>query len=398
MAKKTRKPLSRDVVVVGASAGGVQVLQELMRGLPADFPGSVFVVVHVSPTSPGILPSILDRAGPLIAKQARDGERIRPRHVYVAPPDHHLILKRDRICVTRGGPKENGFRPAVNPLFRTAARSFGSRVVGVILTGGLDDGTLGMAHVKEHGGIAIAQDPAEAIFPSMPHSVIRNVEVDYVLPVADMPEVLTRLATEPMPEGALAMANPNDGLPDVAETGKAMLLAGTQPGPPTNIICPQCGGSLWELEDRKITRYECHVGHSYTAETLLEDKNGELEGALWGALRALEEGAELRRRMAERLQNAPTGLEDIRGRYQREADEAEARAAVLRQLLGNGQSATRLAKQTTAEGTAKSVRNQSIGKKGRGEQPGGGGRAKANGRTAQTRNPRRAGKGSDGVS
>jgi two-component system, chemotaxis family, protein-glutamate methylesterase/glutaminase len=396
MAKSARKHLTRDIIVVGASAGGVQVLQELVRGLPPDFPGSVFVVVHVSPTSPGILPSILDRAGPLVAKQARDGERIRPRHIYVAPPDHHLILKRDRLCVTRGGPKENGFRPAVDPLFRTAARSYGSRVVGVILTGGLDDGTIGMAHVKEHGGVAIAQDPAEAVFPSMPQSVIRNVEVDHVLSVGEIPELLMRLATEPMSEGALAMANPNDELPDVAETGKAMLASGTPPVPPTDIICPQCGGSLWELEDRKITRYECHVGHSYTAETLLEDKNGELEGALWGALRALEEGAELRRRMADRLQNAPSALGDVRERYQREADESEARAAVLRQLLGNGNTAMRLARQTSAEGKAKSVRNQSIGKKGRGEQPGNG-RSKSNGRTSQARNPRRAGKGSDGV-
>src|SRR6266513_3027413 len=148
----------RDIIVIGASAGGVQALQELMRGLPADFPGAVFVVIHTSPSGPGVLPQILDRAGPLPAAHAEDGEKIRQGRVYVAPPDFHLLLSHNAVRVTRG-PRENGFRPAVDALFRTAARSHGRRVVGIVLTGGLDDGTIGLIHIKKNGGIAVAQEP-----------------------------------------------------------------------------------------------------------------------------------------------------------------------------------------------------------------------------------------------
>src|SRR5688572_5125513 len=156
----------RNIIVIGASAGGVQVLQELMRGLPEDFPAAVFIVVHTSPSGPGILPHILDRAGPLPAAHAKDGEKIKMGRVYVAPPDYHLLIRDGVVGVTRG-PKENGFRPAVDVLFRTAARAQGPRVVGIVLTGGLDDGTVGLTHIKSWGGIAIAQEPSEAVFPSM---------------------------------------------------------------------------------------------------------------------------------------------------------------------------------------------------------------------------------------
>ncbi|HEY3730999.1 MAG TPA: chemotaxis protein CheB [Steroidobacteraceae bacterium] len=353
MAKRRPVRVTRDIVVIGTSAGGVQVLQELLRGLPDDFPGSIFIVAHLSPTRPSILPQILDRATDLPVEAAQNGGRIRRGRVYVCVPDYHLTLKRDHMVLSRRGPRENGFRPAVDPLFRTAARAFGSRTVGLILTGGMDDGTLGLGIIKDFGGIAIAQDPEDAVFPNMPQSAIRHVNVDYVMPVASIPALLTRLASEPLPAAARAMANPRkDAQPDVAETGRAALLAGLDRGPPTNVTCPQCGGSLWELNDRKLARYECHVGHSYTAETLLEDKNGELEGALWGGLRALEEGAELRRRMARRLRGAPRSLWDMRGTYERDAQDAESRASVLRSLLGNGTEVKRLAGRTSAESRA----------------------------------------------
>jgi two-component system chemotaxis response regulator CheB len=335
-------------VVVGASAGGVQVLQQLLRGLPADFPGSMFVVIHMSPTAPSILPMILDRVGALPVQAAQDGARIRRGRIYVCVPDHHLTLRRNHMVVSRRGPRENGFRPAIDPLFRTAARSFGARTVGVVLSGGLDDGTLGLAVVKECDGIAIAQDPAEAVFPDMPRSAIRHVAVDHVLRIAELPALLTRLASDSLPAAARALAHAGKERPsDVAETGRAALLAGIERGPPTNIVCPQCGGSLWELTDRKPVRYECHVGHTYTADALMEHKNGELEGALWGGLRALEEGAELRRRLARRLRGAPHALRDLRGIYRREAQDAEARAALLRGLLGDGVEARRLARDAT---------------------------------------------------
>jgi two-component system chemotaxis response regulator CheB len=240
----------------------------------------------------------------------------------------------------------------VDALFRTAARCYGPRVIGVILTGGLDDGTIGMSHIKEHGGIAIAQDPAEAVFPSMPASAIRNVEIDHVLPVSAIAAVVERLVSEPIAQGEIVMPRDRECRLDVAEGGQANLLAGTDPGPPTNLTCPECGGSLWELNEHRLVHYRCHVGHGYTADTLVEGKNSELEGALWGALRALEESAELRRRMAGRLRNAPAPLQDLRISYERQAAEAEARAAVLRTLLGNGATARTLAELTSAEDAA----------------------------------------------
>ncbi len=334
----------------------MQTLQSLVRGLEADFPAAIMVVVHVSPTGESILPAILQQAGSLPAEHARDGQRFEHGHIYVAPPDHHLVLKPGaRLAVSRRGPRENGFRPAVDPLFRTAARAFGARVIGVILTGGLDDGTLGLAHIKEHGGIAVVQDPQEAVFPSMPLSALAHVKVDHVISVVEMAPLLSRLVRQPLPRGVTAMASQPEQPPDVAEAGRAQLLAGADPGPPTNLICPECGGSLWELKDHGIVHYECHVGHSFTTDSLLEGKNAELEAALWSALRALEESGELRRRMASRMSNAPLPLQDLRTRYEREAQEAEQRASVLRTLLGNGSAAARLAKLTTTEEQAVSA-------------------------------------------
>jgi two-component system chemotaxis response regulator CheB len=358
----------RNIIVVGASAGGVQVLQDLMRGLPEDFPAALFVVVHTSASSPGILPQILDRAGPLHAAHPEDREKYKMGRVYVAPPDFHMLLKDNQILVTRG-PKENGFRPAVDALFRTAAISHGPRVVGVVLTGGLDDGTVGLIHIKNEGGIAVAQDPEEAVFPSMPRSAVDNVEVDYVLPVAEMPALLARLATEPLAEGATMRRG--NGRPDVAEAGKAVLQEQKSPGPPTPFTCPECGGALWERRDGKISRFQCHVGHSYTSESLLSGKNDELESVLWGALRALEENAELRWRMARRAAKGPPGTQYMQHRYEQQAIEAQQRATVLREALTNGKQVKKMAGKAKSENKARRARGQSLR------------RAKSNGRSKQ---------------
>jgi two-component system, chemotaxis family, protein-glutamate methylesterase/glutaminase len=342
--------VTRDIVVVGASAGGVQALRLVVQGLPRDFAASVLVVVHIPPTGDSILPALLTKAGALTATHARNGERLERRRVYVAPPDHHLLVQpHKRLAVSRRGPRENGFRPAIDPLFRTAARSHGPRVIGVVLTGALDDGTLGLAHIKENGGVAIVQDPIEAVFPSMPRSAIDHVDVDHVVPVAAMPALLARLVGEPL-EGARLMPGRTDEAADVAEVERAGLRTRRYSGPPTNIICPECGGSLWELSDHGVVHDECHVGHSFIADSLLEGKSQELESAFCGALRILEESAELRRRMASRTRNAPLPLQDLREDHRHQAEEAEARAAVLRTLLGDGPSARKLATLAEAEG------------------------------------------------
>jgi two-component system, chemotaxis family, protein-glutamate methylesterase/glutaminase len=189
----------RDIVVIGASAGGIHAIVDIVRQLGADFPASVFVVVHISPTSPGILPTLLDSASDLPAYFAQDREPIRRSRIYVAPPDFHLLLGSGFVELS-SGPRENNFRPAVDPLFRSAAESYGPRVIGVVLSGRLYDGTIGLSHIKKAGGTAVVQDPTDAAFNSMPQNAIRNVNVDYVLPTKQMGELLNRLVREPIDE------------------------------------------------------------------------------------------------------------------------------------------------------------------------------------------------------
>lgn len=322
--------MKRDIVVVGASAGGLAALNDLMRGLPADFPAAIFVVVHTSPDNPGVLPQILRRAGVLPVEFARDREPIVFGRVYVAPPDHHLLLKRGHIRVVRG-PKENGFRPAVDPLFRTAAATHGARVIGVVLSGGLNDGTHGLANIVERGGVALAQDPEDALIPNMPLSAIQNVEVRRVLAAVDIPAVLIELVGEALDSPDVLDASDAPDTPDVAEAGDSLQVR-TPPGTPTPYTCPECGGALWEHpETGKLLRFRCHVGHAYTAEILAAEQGQNLEVVLWSALRALEENAALCRRMAERT--AAAGFADLAHRYGDDADQGERRASVLRKIL-----------------------------------------------------------------
>jgi two-component system chemotaxis response regulator CheB len=275
-----------------------------------------------------VLPAILERSGPLPASYAVDEEEIRLGHIYVAPPDHHLLVKPGRVRIPRG-PEENGFRPAVDPLLGTAARAYGPRVAGVILSGAMDDGTHGLSLIKEAGGVAIVQNPEEALVSGMPLSAIQSVEVDYIMSVAEMGPLISRLVQEPMVEVAAAMPG-WESQPDVAEMEKDMLQQG-YPGPPTPLTCPACGGTLWEMSDGEPLRFRCHVGHGYTAETLAAGQSNEIDGALWTALRALEEKAVLRRRMASRAGNR--NMMALAETYERQALDAEHRASVIRGVL-----------------------------------------------------------------
>lgn len=321
------------IIVIGASAGGVEALSRLVRPLPPNLPAAVFVVLHISPAGPSILPDILSRAGPLAAHHARDGDKIAPGHIYIAPPDHHLLVKPGKMVVSRG-PRENNARPAVDPLFRTAARSYGPWSVGVILSGGLDDGTQGLMDVKRFGGVALVQDPREAMFPSMPQSAIENVRADRVLLLDEIGLLLTRLAHEPVPQdsGAEFMARNNGAyIPDIAEVGNDDLKTHNMTGPPSKFTCPECGGALWELQDGDVLRYRCHVGHGYSAKSLMSAQGSRLENALWSALRALEESAGMRRRMATRARKG--GWELMARNYEEQAEHAETRAGLVRSVL-----------------------------------------------------------------
>jgi two-component system chemotaxis response regulator CheB len=246
----------RDVVVVGGSAGGVEAMARLVAGLPADFPGALFFVLHLPAQASSALPTILARHGPLPAHHAVDGERVEPGQIYVAPPDHHLIVDRGVVRLGRG-PRENRHRPSIDVLFRSAARAYGPRVVGVVLSGTLDDGTAGLATIKRLGGAAIVQDPEDALMPSMPMSALEHVEPEHTAAAADIPALLARLAAEPLPErGAPTVPDELEKESEIAELDPA-ALEGQRPGRPATFGCPDCGGTLWELEESGLMRFRC---------------------------------------------------------------------------------------------------------------------------------------------
>ncbi len=282
--------MNRDIIVIGASAGGIDALRTLLGGLPAALEAAVFVTMHVAADSPGLLPRILQETCALPVEHARDGEEIRRGRVYVAPPDCHLLVERDRVRVSRG-PKENLCRPAIDPLFRSAAYVFGPRVVGVVLTGRLDDGTAGLWAVKRRGGAALVQDPDEATYPSMPRSAIRYVEVDEVAPVAALAPLLARLAGEPPPAVELGEASRQMEIETrIAREDNALKAGVLDLGPFTPFTCPECHGVLVSLQEGGVPRFRCHTGHAYSLDSLLAAVTTSMEDTLWGAVRAIEEG------------------------------------------------------------------------------------------------------------
>ncbi|GAB3687420.1 chemotaxis protein CheB [Spirosoma flavus] len=281
----------RDIIVIGTSAGGVYALKELVAVLPADFKASIFVVMHVSAHSPSYLPEILTTAGKLKAIHPKDGEPIQQGHIYIAPPDHHLLIEYDQVIVKKG-PKENRFRPSIDALFRSAAYMHGPRVIGIVLTGLLDDGTSGMWTVKRLGGLTIVQEPDEALYPSMPDSVLNNVEVDHCVSIAEMGSLLNQLIEETVP------GRP-DVEPDVRERMEAEVNIAAQDsafeqgiigmGELTPLTCPECNGTLISIKEGKLIRYRCHTGHAFTASTLLAETTKVIEESFWKAVRSLEE-------------------------------------------------------------------------------------------------------------
>jgi two-component system chemotaxis response regulator CheB len=293
---------SRHLVVIGASAGGIETLRELVAHLPADFSAPIAIVLHTSPQSPGVLPGILTRAGQLPAQHARNGERLRGGHIYVAPPDYHLLVEPGRLRLTKG-PRENRFRPAVDPLFRSAAQVYGPLAIGVVLTGNLDDGVAGLWTVKQLGGVAIAQDPADALFPSMPQNAIRHVPVDHVAPVAEIGPLLVDLITSPVTERETPRTVPH--LVDLEvriARDEDPIKAGVQGmGEPSTFACPECHGVLLQVKEGERVRFRCHTGHAFSPESLLAEISDGIENALWNAIRSMQEGALLLRTMGQHI-------------------------------------------------------------------------------------------------
>jgi two-component system chemotaxis response regulator CheB len=279
------------IVVIGASSGGIEALQTLVSALPADFPAPLCIVQHIAADSPGILDRILTRAGPLKADVPTSGERLQPARIYVAPPDHHLIVEPGRVRLTRG-PRENRFRPAIDPLFRSAAQVYGPGAIGVILTGNLDDGTAGLWTVKGLGGIAIVQDPADAQFPSMPANALEYVAVDHRVPLREIPALLVRLTAEPLTAPARRPVPKHvDVEVAIANEENAMDAGLEELGVPSPVACPECHGVLLEMKDSLPIRFRCHTGHAYSAQSLLAAISEAIEDALWNSVRALEEAS-----------------------------------------------------------------------------------------------------------
>jgi two-component system chemotaxis response regulator CheB len=326
---------SLPIVVVGASAGGVEALQALVTGLPEDFAAAVFVVLHVPAYAPSHLPEILDAAGPLPAAFAEDGERVRPGRIYVARPDHHLLLDGDRVAVKRG-PKENRFRPSVDALFRSAAYFHGPRVIGVVLSGALDDGTSGLWTVKRLGGTAVVQTPAEAKFDSMPRAAMDHVDVDHTCLVAEIGPLLLRLMDNP---AADVEAEPGAEIDrarakievSVAATGNAFQQGIMDHGTLTPFTCPECHGALVRIEEGALSRFRCHTGHGYTPNALLAEITESVEETLWAAMRGIEEGVMLLRETGGKY--AAAGDAGAAATYAAKADELEERARVVHESV-----------------------------------------------------------------
>ncbi|HWM93824.1 MAG TPA: chemotaxis protein CheB [Thermoanaerobaculia bacterium] len=321
----------RDIILIGASAGGVQALSNLVGGFPPDFPAAVFIVLHVSPYGNSAMPAILSRAGHLPAVHPRDGEPVQPGRVYVAPPDYHLVVQDGLVRLSRA-PTENAQRPAVDVLFRSAAQAYGRRVMAVVLTGNLDDGTAGLAVVKRHGGTAVVQDPEEADYPSMPLSAIANVDVDHILPLAGIAPLLVELNRVPVEElqPSQPEAQPEDGdMKEELERGKDR----EEHGVPSDLTCPECGGSLRESRVEEVVHFRCRTGHAYSPETLLVKQDDVIEAALWAAVRSLLENAALARRMERRMSQGNRLSPGAQQHYNTRAQEAERYAEVLRRMI-----------------------------------------------------------------
>ncbi len=397
-----------DIIVIGASAGGVEAVKLLVSELPPDFGAAVFVVIHFPPTSVSVLPEILKRGSSLPVSTATDGEAIRAGRIYVAQPDAHLLVQSGVMRVYRG-PKENHTRPAIDPLFRSAARAYGPRVIGVLLSGMLTDGTGGLLEIKARGGLAVVQAPDDALFADMPRNAIKNVDVDYVASSPQIAARLTELASpytvavrpispaaldrpaapqqnlsaqttrdveggEPVGRGQGQGAQDANGQSGAAQNGIALNSSARQDNPPkgsaqegtlmaddtpyddhANAVvnhttfaqlhgerdeqpsiysCPDCGGVLWQMNEQGFIRFRCHVGHAYSAESLLQQQAEQLEASMWYAVRTLVDKSKLSRQLAQRARDRNHDLTALR--FEEQAQAATQHADVIRRLIENG--------------------------------------------------------------
>jgi two-component system chemotaxis response regulator CheB len=325
----------RDVIVVGGSAGAIEAVRTVLAALPHDLDAAVFVVIHMPPSSPAHLAEILQRGCSLVVDWATGHEALEPGRVYVAPPDRHLVIRADRVLLTRA-PRENHSRPAIDPLFRSAALAFGPRVIGVVVSGRLDDGAAGLWAVKERGGIAVVQSPDDAAHADMPRHALQHTAADHVVSAADMGPLLARLVGEPVPTSVGAASPALEMEVKIAMEANALEEGVLTLGPPTPYTCPECHGVLARMEQGGIPRFRCHTGHAFSLDSLLASVTEKVEETLWSALRAVEETVIL---LGEAGSGGQSGAEDGRvsasgdPRFREKARQAKERAELIRQAV-----------------------------------------------------------------
>lgn len=324
----------QNIIVLGASAGGVEAMTTLVRQLPANLNAALFVVIHFPAYATSVLPHVLSRAGNLPAHHATDGEEVRMGHIYIAPPDWHMMLDGGKIRLTRG-PMENRHRPAIDPLFRSAALEYRERTLCIVLSGLQDDGTAGLYAVKSCGGTTVCQDPAEATYPDMPRNAIEQVGVDHILKLEEIAEFIVQTAVAPQgEESSKTLQNQLNQETEIAALNWKVLGNEAPPGKSSTLACPDCGGVLWEVQNGDVLRYRCRVGHAYSPHELLNSQEKQVEQALWTALRALEERASLLHRMAERARDA--NRPHASDRLSLQEEEVQQRVELLHSVLNSG--------------------------------------------------------------
>jgi two-component system chemotaxis response regulator CheB len=344
----------RDIIVVGGSAGGIEALLRVLSTLPADLPAAICVTIHQAAYAPNRRPAILSRAGHLPVVSAEQGMRLQPGTVYLAVPDHHLYVERagdsdHGVLRLARGPKENRSRPAIDPLFRSAALAFGPRVIGVMLSGALDDGVSGLWVIKDRGGMAVVQDPVDALVSSMPAHAIEESLADHILPASGMGALLGDLTRAP-----LRVQPPQDpGNPMVQQSGRSTgqrqhadieqehaiskmkedaHQSSDRPGIPSRFACPDCGGVLWSAHSHGAPlHFRCETGHAYNAAALAEGQTEAVEGAMWAAVRALEDKAALARVRADYARDR--GQASQVQRFEIQERSAQEHASAIRDLL-----------------------------------------------------------------
>jgi two-component system chemotaxis response regulator CheB len=307
------------IVVIGASAGGIEALQTILGGLDQQMSAAVLIVLHIHAAGGQYLAQIFQRSCALPVRDAVDGDELRSGEVYLAPADYHLTVEDGHVRVLQG-PRENRTRPAIDPLFRTAARYYGPNVIGVILTGMLDDGALGLMMVDSLGGKTIVHDPATATFSSMPKAALEQVPQATVLPLEKIAAEIMRLSSVPASR-----------VKPATQQSVSQLIQDAPRGQPSQFACPDCGGVLWEMEDNGFLHFRCRVGHAFTARHLDAEQRHAVESALWSGLRALEESASLYRRMAERA--AGSSRNATAEKFDERATNSEKNADILREFL-----------------------------------------------------------------